>query len=42
MRRLTIGTRHPIQPLAGADYLAEGQLELVEGLVHAIETGQPD
>lgn len=24
------------------DYLAEGKLDLVEGLVHAIESGQPD
>lgn len=35
----------PHPALAGAkslDYLAGDQLGLVEGLVHAIETGQPD
>lgn len=41
--RVWLKAPHPalndVKPLT---YLEEGQLELVESLVHAIETGQPD
>jgi hypothetical protein len=41
--RVWLKAPHPA--LGGAkplEYLEDGRLDLIEGLVHAIETGQPD
>ena len=45
MSLVRVWLKAPHPALGGAkplEYLEEGRLELVEGLVHAIETGQPD
>lgn len=41
--RIWLNAPHPVLGNASPlDYLMGGHLDLVEGLVHAIETGQPD